>query len=483
MSEDNLQKKVIKATKWSTITELSAKLVSPITSMILARLLAPEAFGVVATITMITSFADMFTDAGFQKYLVQHSFKNEEEKHNYANVAFWTNFGISVLIWISIIIFKNKIASLVGNPGLGHVIAIASFQLLLTSFSSIQMALYRRDFDFITLFIVIILSILVPFIVTIPLAFLGLGYWALIVGSLVMQLFNATVLTIKSKWKPRFYYKKEIIVEMISFSIWSLVEAISMWFTVWVDAFIIGVVLNQYYLGLYRTSKTMVDTLLVIVTAAIVPVLFSTLSRLKNDDVKFKNTYLKAQRFMSYLLFPMGVGLYIYSDLATRILLGSQWSEASNIIGVWAITSAFTIVLGQLCGEVYRSKGLPKLSFIAQLMHRIVLIPAIFSASKYGFWTLVYVRALIRFQYILVHFFMMKKFMGFSIISTIKNISPAVLSSIIMGLFALVFKQYSSSLIWDFISIFICIIIYFSILILFPNTRKELRSSLNNVIS
>ena len=229
MSEDNLQNKVIKATKWSTITELSAKLVSPITSMILARLLVPEAFGVVATITMITSFADMFTDAGFQKYLVQHSFKNEEEKHNYANVAFWTNFGISVLIWIFIIIFRNEIALLVGNPGLGHVIAIASFQLLLTSFSSIQMALYRRNFDFKTLFIVRILSILVPFIVTIPLAFLGLGYWALIVGSLVMQLLNAAVLTIKSKWKPRFYYKKEIIVEMISFSIWSLVEAISMW--------------------------------------------------------------------------------------------------------------------------------------------------------------------------------------------------------------------------------------------------------------
>ena len=483
MSEKNLQIKVIEATKWSTITELSVKLVSPITSMILARLLAPEAFGVVATITMITSFAEMFTDAGFQKYLVQHSFKHEEEKHNYANVAFWTNFVIAIFIWIFIITFKDKIALLVGNPGLGHVIAISSFQLLLTSFSSIQMALYRRDLDFKTLFVVRMLSVLVPLFVTIPLALLGLGYWALIVGSLSTHVLNATVLTIKSKWKPRFYYKKEIIVDMISFSIWSLVEAISMWFTVWVDVFIIGVVLNQYYLGLYRMSKTMVDTLLVIVTAAVVPVLFSTLSRLKNDDVKFKNTFLKAQRFMSYLLFPMGVGLYIYSDLATKILLGNQWSEASNIIAMWAITSVFTIVLGQLCGEVYRSKGLPKLSFIAQLMHLIVLIPAIFIASKYGFWNLVYVRALIRFQYILVHLFIMEKFMGFSINSTIRNISPAVISSIIMGLFAFVLKQNSSSLFWDFTSIFICIIIYVSTLLLFPNARKELRKAIDTVAS
>ena len=70
------------ATKWSTITEVIAKLISPITNMILARIISAEAFGVVATITMITSFADMFTDAGFQKYLVQHDFEDEDEKNN-----------------------------------------------------------------------------------------------------------------------------------------------------------------------------------------------------------------------------------------------------------------------------------------------------------------------------------------------------------------------------------------------------------------
>lgn len=96
MSKDDLKNSVLKATKWSSITELLAKLVSPISSIILARILMPEAFGVVATITMIISFADMFTDAGFQKYLVQHEFKNNKEKYKSANVAFWTNLFISV---------------------------------------------------------------------------------------------------------------------------------------------------------------------------------------------------------------------------------------------------------------------------------------------------------------------------------------------------------------------------------------------------
>ena len=205
-----------------------------------------EAFGVVATVTMIVSFADMFNDSGFQKYLVQHEFKDEGEKYKNANVAFWTNFGISVLLWIIIIIFREELATLVGNPGLGKVIAISCFQLPLTSFSSIQMALFRRDLDFKTLFLVRVVSVFIPFVITIPLALLGLNYWALIIGTLVIRLSNAVILTIKSKWKPRFFYSIKILKEMFSFSIWSLIEAISIWLTSWVDAFIIGSILNEY---------------------------------------------------------------------------------------------------------------------------------------------------------------------------------------------------------------------------------------------
>lgn len=79
MKESTIQSKIINATKWSSLTEIVAKLITPITNMVLARILVPEAFGVIATITMIISFVDMFTDSGFQKYLVQHEFKDNKE--------------------------------------------------------------------------------------------------------------------------------------------------------------------------------------------------------------------------------------------------------------------------------------------------------------------------------------------------------------------------------------------------------------------
>ncbi len=482
MGDDRIKHKVINATKWSSITELTAKVVTPITNMILARILAPEAFGVVATVTMIVSFAEMFTDSGFQKYLVQHEFESEEERYKNANVAFLTNLSISIFLWLIIILLRDQLAAMVGNPGLGNVVAIACFQLPLTSFSSIQMALYRRDFDFKTLFLVRVVAIFVPFIVTIPLALLGLNYWALIIGTINMQIINAVILTVKSQWKPRLFFKMSILKEMFSFSIWSLIEAISIWFTNWIDVFIISSSLTQYYLGIYRTSTTMVNSVMSLITASTVPVLFSALSRLQNEPEKFNSMYFTVQRFVSVLVFPLGVGIYLYSDLATQIFLGSKWGEASNVIGVWALTSAIMIVMGYFNSEVFRAKGRPKLSFLSQVLHLVVLVPVCIISSNYGFWPLVYSRAWIRIQGLLVGMAIMKWCIKFPIEKVFMNVMPTFISSLLMGILGYLLRQISTSVIWSIISIFICCIFYFCVLSLFPGMKDELTKLLNRVI-
>ncbi|MCP8967834.1 lipopolysaccharide biosynthesis protein [Ectobacillus ponti] len=483
MTENSFQGKVITAAKWSTITQVASKIISPLTNMILARILAPEAFGVIATITMITSFVEMFTDAGFQKYLVQREFKSDDEKHKSANVAFLTNLMMSIIFWIVIVIAREPIAVLVGNPGMGNVVAVACFQLPLTAFSSIQMALYRRDFDFKTLFIVRMVSTGIPFIVTIPLAMLGLSYWALVIGNILMYLSNAIVLTIKSKWKPNFYYNIKILKEMFSFSIWSLIEAISIWLTVWIDAFIIANVLSNYHLGIYKTSTTMVNALMSLITASVVPILFSALSRLQDNNEMFNRTYFKVQRLVALFVFPIGIGVFLYSDLATSILLGNKWGEASKVVGIWALTSSIMIVLGNFSSEVYRAKGKPKLSFLAQMLHLIVLVPTCLISSKYGFLVLVYARSLIRLQFVLVHFFLMRFVIGIPMMQTVRNITPLAISAALTGGFGYFLRQMNEGLAWNLGSILLCVMFYFGIVLLFSGIRQEVRSLSNRVLS
>lgn len=250
---------VISATKWSAVTELAARLIGPISTIALARILTPEAFGVLVTAQMVISFAEIFTDAGFQKYIIQHAFKDNDTLYKSTTVAFWSNLIFSLIVWAGICIFSTQLAHLVGNDGYGIVIAVSCICIPLAAFSSIQMALFKRKLDFKTLFLVRLIGIMIPLFVTIPLAFLTRSYWSLIIGMIALNISNAIVLMCKSPWKPKWFYDISVFKEMFSFSMWSMVEAISIWLTGYLDIFIIGTVLDTYYMGVYRTAITTVD--------------------------------------------------------------------------------------------------------------------------------------------------------------------------------------------------------------------------------
>lgn len=478
MSEFNT--KVVKATKWSSITEIVAKLITPITSIILARLLTPEAFGVVTTLTMVITFAEIFTDAGFQKYLIQHEFVDDTDREQSTNVAFWSNLIMSLAIWAIIAVFADPLAAMVGNPGLGHVLIIACVSIPLAAFSSIQMALYKRDLDFKTLFKVRIAGICIPLLVTVPLAFYLRSYWALVIGTIVSNAANAILLTVYSKWKPRFYYSFLKLKEMFSFSAWSVVEAVSIWLTGYVDIFIIGVYLNEYYLGLYKTSMTVVGQIMGLITAATTPILFSSLSRLQTDEQAFQTLFFKFQKLVGLLVIPLGVGIFCYSDLITKILLGNQWLEASSFIGLWGLTSAVTIVLSHYSSEVYRAKGRPKLSVLAQVLHLIVLWPAVLIAVKDGFEVLTITRALVRLEMIVVNLAIMYFVVKISPLAMLKNIGYPIVSSLIMLLLGLGLKNILPTTLWCILSMLICGIFYLLIILLSRDNRRLLKSLLGN---
>ena len=473
MAELN-QHTVVNATKWSAISELVAKLVLPITNMVLARLLVPEAFGVVTTITMIVSFAEIFTDAGFQKYLIQHEFEDDIDREQSTTVAFWSNFILSLMLWGVIAVFCESLARLVGNPGLGNVISIACVSIPIAAFSSIQMALYKRDFDFKTLFKVRIAGILMPIVITIPLAIWLRSYWALVIGTIATNLVNAIVLTLYSRWKPRLFYSWSKLKEMLSFSIWSMVEAISIWLTGYIDIFIIGVYLNEYYLGIYKTSMTTVGQITSLITTATTPILFSSLSRIQRDREAFSSMFFKFQKLIGMLIIPLGVGIYCFRDLVTDILLGSQWGEAADFIGLWGLTSAITIVLSHYSSEVYRSLGKPRLSVLAQMLHIIVLYPAMLIAVRYD-WEVIYTtRSLVRLQMVIVNLILMHYVVKLSAISMFKNILPSIVASGIMGALGVVVLSLNTSIWSHLLAVFVCVISYFSIVLLFKGERLEL---------
>lgn len=467
--------KVSNAVKWSIMTEFIVKFISPISSMILARLLSPSDFGIVATVTMIVSLADIFTEAGFQRYIIQHIFLDEIDENESICVAFWTNLGISVFLWLVIFCFSNSIAIVVGNFGMGKVIWIGALVLPLTSFSSIQMAVYKKRLNFKDISWIRILTKLVPLMIVVPLAYCGFSFWSLIIGNIISELISAVILTVRSTWKPTFFYSVNKLKKMLSFCIWSMGEAFSSWLISNIGIFIIGTMFSEYYLGIYKTSTTIVTQIISIVTASTIGVLISALSNVQNDLKQYNKIYFTFLRWIGMIVIPLGIGMLLYSNLICTILLGNKWHDGAIVIGVWGFILSESVIFNSMSGAVIISKGKPKELFLANISQAIIMIPAFYYGSRFSFEKMVIISSVVRIELSIVQTLIACKLSDISISTIFKVIKKYIISTAVMAIFSVVWFVKKDSNIFQIISVLICIIIYFLVLYILPDGRKELQ--------
>lgn len=470
-----------KSMGWSLFSEISVKFVTPVTNMLLARLLTPDAFGVLAICNMLISFVDIITDAGFGKYLVQHDFKDEQEKYTYADVAFWSNFTVSVVMLLVIVINRTSIATALGNIEYSTVISVASIQLVFTSLSSIQTGLFRRQFDFKKIFITRLAVAITPLVVTVPLAFALRSYWALIIGNLAGAFVSSLVLTRMSSWKPHLFYSLNILKEMFSFSFWSLLEGLANWTIFWIDTFMVTNTYSAYYIGIYKNSANMVMSIMGMISASMSPVLLSVLSRIKDEPRKFYDLFLDIQKIMLYIVIPMGVGLFCYRKVITFILFGSHWDEAANIVGAWGLMMMCSVIFYSFPAELYKSKGIPQFLFLFQCTYLIVLIPFCLFGIRQGFWPFVYIRCLCVIEQILMSLIFLKIIFKFNICRLLTNMFCPIIASMSIVISYNLFRDFMDTKLMEMLGMCLSAVLYFIIVIVF--FRKDLIKAKNKIQS
>lgn len=466
-------KSIVKATKWSVFTEILAKLAAPISSMILARILAPEAYGIIASVSMLLSFCELFADAGFNKYIVQHKVKDEDELNKIITIAFWTNLFLTLCLWGIVSVCAKPIAELVGCPGKELAVIVACANLPIHGLVSILSAKLRRDMDFKTLFIVRAILLLVPFLITIPVALATKSYWALIIGTIAGNLTNLLALCIRLKWKPILFYNIKILQEMFSFSMWSMLEAFFVWLINWGDVFIVAQLLAQDQLGIYRTSINMVSQITGIVSASVIPVLLSSLSKAQNDDQEFKDLFYSFSTVTGLFLIPMGVGMFIYRDLMCYVALGDAWTAGATLMGIWGLVNSITILFNSFNGHVLIAKGKPKISVILQIIQIAFILPAVYISAKTSFEFLSYTSALIRLSGTVLYCIVIWKMYKISCFKTLRTLIPTLVATAFMACAGIYFTSLGLSTGLALGSILACVLIYGVILFLFPSIRRN----------
>ena len=375
----SLTHRAIHAFKWSVLGEIASRAVGPLVFIVLARLLVPEDFGVVAAAMVIISFSQVFSDAGLGKALIQRQNRVEES----ANVVFWINLGIGLVIVAILIAAAPLIAGFFHDERITPVVRVLSLQILLAAFSSVHTALLQKDLNFKQLFWVRLVTTAAPGLASIPLAIHGMGYWALVAGTLVGQVVQSTMFWMLSPWRPQWGLDRGLTWELIAFGKWVMLSGLLGWLYGWMDAIIVGHYLGAHDMGLYRTGNTFVTMIFGLFFSPLLPVLYSLFSHAQHDLLRLRETLGTVAHAIALIAIPLGFCLYATGDMIANVFLGSRWQGAGQVIGFIALMHAFSWIVGAN-GEVYRAMGKPYVETWANVIMLLIYLAGYLVSVHFG---------------------------------------------------------------------------------------------------
>ncbi len=376
---EDLKIKSVKAFKWSALGEITSRAVQPIVTTILARFLAPADFGVVAVATIVVSLCQLFQDFGLGKTVIQ----TEKNLKEYANNAFWLNLGAATFLYLVILIGAPLIGALFRSPESVAVLRILSLQLILSSLSTVQAALFQRSVRFNLVFIVRSVSALIPGFVSIPLALSGYGVWAIVFGTLGGSAIQLILYWWFSDWRPQFTFHISFVKRLVGFSKWVAAEGLAGWFIAWGDSFLLGMYLGMSELGQYRVGTFFVVLLSNLFFTPFIPVAYSFFSRLQVDREEFKNYFLKLSKLITATVLPIGFLAAFFAEPITSVVFGTQWQGTEIVIATMSIRWALGCLVG-LNSTAYTSLGRPDVNIKFLGVVVLLSVPVYFIAAPYG---------------------------------------------------------------------------------------------------
>ena len=311
--------------------------------ILLARILSPSEFGVVAVANIVIQYANNFTNFGLNNALIQ----KEDVAREHVDAVFTIDLFISCLLMVGTFLFSNKIALFFHNRGVGPVLRWMSIYYVITTFYNIPVVILRRAIDFRFMTIVEFIEALLASGLTLSLAFMGFSYWSIVISTLAVPIVIATVFMRKTRWTPRLAFIRDM-QDLYSFGFWNFIRNQVQLLVAKVDYFAIGRFLNVAALGIYEKSFELTQRAMTGLTMPINGIFFSTFSRLQNDTLQVRQVFLEASGLLALVSYPVLLGLAAVAPHFVGSCLGEKWMQAVMPIQVLAIGSMFRVQLGMV---------------------------------------------------------------------------------------------------------------------------------------
>lgn len=329
----SLRGPVVKGLFWRTVEISGTRIIAAFVFVALARILAPEIFGIVAVATAFTALLQMVSDLGFVPAVIQR--KDLAAEH--LDAAFWASMALGVLLTILGIVSGAALASLMNEPALAWVLPVISLNFILVAPSLIPMAVLLRGFGFRALGKRNLIASIVSGGAAILLATTGYGIWALIGSQLVGTVMATILLWFSSSWRPRFTFSTTHFRDLLPFGRQSIAATILAHVHERADDVIVGRVLGTVAVGFYAIGTTVTGLISTAVTGPLANVAFVALSKIQSEPARFANAVRIFCAARGLIGIPVFAALAALAPLGVPLVIGDRWSSAIPVVQVLAL--------------------------------------------------------------------------------------------------------------------------------------------------
>lgn len=426
MSE--LKDKTVKGVIWSAIDRFSAQGVKFVFSILIARLLVPEDYGVIAMLGIFMAVSQTFIDSGFGTALIRKIDRTETD----FSTVFYFNIVVAAVFYLILFFSAPAIAKFYETPLLESVTKVFALNLIINSFAGIHNAKLSIDIDFKSRAKISIISSIVTGVVGLWMAYAGYGVWALVVQHICSSVLRTVMLWIIVKWRPKLIFSWKSFKELFSFG--SKLLASGLLDTVYNNLYtlIIGKVFSPSTLGIYSKASALAQFPSSNITSVLQAVTFPVLSSIQNEEERLADAYKRFLKLSAFVVFPLMIGLSAVADPFIRIALTDKWEGAIYLLQIicfwmmWYPIHAINLNILQVKG---RSDYFLKLEIIKKIQGVLVLcitVPMGIVAMCYG--------SVISSVICLVwntHY--TKKLINYGFFAQIRDLLPILIHSLVMG--------------------------------------------------
>jgi O-antigen/teichoic acid export membrane protein len=424
-----------RAAAWSASGELLARLVPPAVLAYLVLILPVEDFGVVAAVSGIVGFCQVFWDAGLMKALVQ----TRRDEASAASVVFWSNLALGALLYFIIFGASGWIAGVFSDPRIALTLRVLGLQVVLLSAASAYTGLLQRRMAFRDLFFARIGQALVSGIASILAVRIGLGLWALVAGILTGSVTYLAIVVLRSDWRPTREFDRSIVIELVRFSRWTVLTGFLGWFFVFADSLIVGAFLGVRDLGLYNVSSQLASLSFGLMLAPLLPVLYSTLVRRAADASWVRASMLVFSQAIAYWVVPIAAIAFVQSGAVSALLFDEQWEGIEEILTATVLAAAVSW-FAVANGEAYRALGRPEIESRVMLLCVPIYIVGYLIAVQQGVAVFAWVRVALAIVGFCIHVMFAHRILRISWWRSLAMLSrplTAGLAVVVFGLFFL----------------------------------------------